>query len=149
MTVGTLQPGRVLRQALLLWAVAFAAIVAVSLLAPPPWAKVTAVVAFLYLPLAAMRRTGEDARDYGVTLAQWPLDVLLAIGMLAVIAPLFVVGYETWLGHLLARSAGGRRRGSPSTPGSPPATGGATSWTSSSSPRSPRSSSTGAGSRPV
>jgi hypothetical protein len=45
--------------------VAFAAIVAVSLLAPPPWAKVTAVLAFLYLPLAAMRGTGEDARDYG------------------------------------------------------------------------------------
>jgi hypothetical protein len=29
----------VLRQALLLWALAFAAIVVVSLLAPPPWAK--------------------------------------------------------------------------------------------------------------
>jgi hypothetical protein len=107
MTVEALQPARVLRQALLLWAVAFAAIVAVSLLAPPPWAKVTAVVAFLYLPLAAMRRTGEDARDYGVTLAQWPLDVLLALGMLAIIAPLFVIGYEAWLGHLLARSPGG------------------------------------------
>ena len=47
--------GEVLRQALGLWAAAFAAIVVVSLLAPPPWAKVTAVVAFLYLPLAAMR----------------------------------------------------------------------------------------------
>ena len=61
----------ILRQALLFWAAAFAAIIAMSLLAPPPWAKVTAVVAFLYLPLAAMRRTHEDARDYGATLAQW------------------------------------------------------------------------------
>ncbi|MGZ3481676.1 MAG: myxosortase MrtX, partial [Myxococcaceae bacterium] len=68
----------VLRQALLLWSIAFAAIVVVSLLAPPPWAKVTAVLVFLYLPLAAMRGTGEDARDYGVTLARWRTDVLLA-----------------------------------------------------------------------
>jgi uncharacterized protein len=97
----------VLRQALLLWAAAFAAIIAVSLLAPPPWAKVTAVVAFLYLPLAAMRRTGEDARDYGATLARWRTDVPLALGFLAVIAPLFVVGYRVWLGHLLGLGHGG------------------------------------------
>jgi CAAX protease family protein len=97
----------VLRQALLLWAAAFAAIIAVSLLAPPPWAKVTAVVAFLYLPLAAMRRTGEDARDYGATLARWRTDVPLALGFLAVIAPLFVLGYQVWLAHLLPRGHGG------------------------------------------
>jgi membrane protease YdiL (CAAX protease family) len=96
----------VLRQALLLWAAAFAAIIAVSLLAPPPWAKVTAVVAFLYLPLAAMRRTGEDARDYGATLARWRTDVPLALGFLAVIAPLFVLGYHVWLGHVLPRHHG-------------------------------------------
>ena len=107
MTLEAVQSGRVLRQALLFWAAAFAAIVAVSVLAPPPWAKVTAVVAFLYLPLAAMRGTGEDARDYGVTLARWPLDVLLALGMFAAVAPLFVLGYETWLGHLLVRAPGG------------------------------------------
>jgi hypothetical protein len=92
MTVEAMQPGRVLRQALSLWAVAFAAIVAASLLAPPPWAKVTAVVAFLYLPLAAMRGTGQDARDYGVMLARWRPDVPLAVAMLAVIAPLFILG---------------------------------------------------------
>ena len=69
MTLEAAPGSRVLRQALLLWGVAFASIVAVSLLAPPPWAKVTAVVAFLYLPLAAMRGSGQDARDYGVTLA--------------------------------------------------------------------------------
>ena len=96
----------VLRQALLLWAAAFAAIIAVSLLAPPPWAKVTAVVAFLYLPLAAMRRTGEDARDYGATLARWRTDVPLALGLLAVVAPLFVLGYHVWLGHALPRHHG-------------------------------------------
>ena len=97
----------VLRQALLLWAAAFAAIIAISLLAPPPWAKVTAVVAFLYLPLAAMRRTGEDARDYGATLAGWRTDVPLALGFLAVIAPFFIVGYRVWLGHLVALGHGG------------------------------------------
>ena len=77
----------ILRQALGLWAVAFAAIIAMSLLAPPPWAKVTAVVAFLYLPLAAMRGTNEDARDYGVTFARWRTDVALALGLLVVVAP--------------------------------------------------------------
>jgi uncharacterized protein len=97
----------ILRQALLFWAVAFAAIIAMSLLFPPPWAKVTAVVAFLYLPLAAMRRTGEDARDYGATLSRWRTDVPLALGFLAVITPLFVLGYQAWLAHLLARGHGG------------------------------------------
>jgi len=78
--------GRVLRQALALWALAFAAIVGVEILAPPPWAKVTAVVAFLYLPLAAMRGTGEDARDYGVTFRRWRTDLLLALGLLVAVA---------------------------------------------------------------
>jgi membrane protease YdiL (CAAX protease family) len=100
-------PERVLRQALLFWAVAFAAIVAVSLLLPPPWAKVTAVVAFLYLPLAAMRGTGEDPRDYGVSLARWRTDLVFALGLFAVVAPLFVLGYEAWLGHLLGRARSG------------------------------------------
>ena len=101
--------GEVLRQALGLWAAAFAAIVVVSLLAPPPWAKVTAVVAFLYLPLAAMRGTNEDARDYGVTFARWRTDVALALGLLLVVAPLFVLGYEAWFTHL----AGPARTGAP------------------------------------
>ena len=92
---------QVLTQALLLWAAALAAIVMVSLLAPPPWAKVTAVVAFLYLPLAAMRGTQEDAKDYGFTLARWPTDVALALGLLLVIAPLYIVGYEAWLTRAL------------------------------------------------
>ena len=107
MTVEAVHTGRVLRQALGLWSVAFAAIVAVSNLAPPPWAKVTAVVAFLYLPLVAMRGTGEDARDYGVTLERWRTDLLLALGLMAVVAPLFVLGYEVWLVHLLRRAPGG------------------------------------------
>ena len=115
-----MSPGQVLRQTLFLWLVAFAAIVAVSLLAPPPWAKVTAVVAFLYLPLAAMRGTGEDARDYGVTLARWRTDVALALGLFAVVAPLFVLGYEAWLGHLLARAPGGPPPGLAFHPRVPP-----------------------------
>jgi membrane protease YdiL (CAAX protease family) len=107
MTVEAADSGRVLRQALILWAAAFSAIVAVSILAPPPWAKVTAVVAFLYLPLAAMRGTGEDARDYGVTFQRWRTDLLLAVGLMAVVAPLFFLGYEIWLRHLLPHVPGG------------------------------------------
>jgi CAAX protease family protein len=94
---------QVLVQAVLLWALAFAAIVVVSLLAPPPWAKVTAVVAFLYLPLAAMRGTHEDAHHYGFTLDQWRTDVLLALGLLALLAPLYTLGYEAWLGRAVAQ----------------------------------------------
>ena len=94
-------------QVLTVWAVAFGAIVLASVLAPPPWAKVTAVVAFLYLPLAEMRGTHEDARDYGVTLAHWRTDLLLALGLLAAVTPLFVLGYEAWLGHALARAHSG------------------------------------------
>jgi membrane protease YdiL (CAAX protease family) len=100
-------PRGVLRQALGLWVVAFAAIVLVSQLAPPPWAKVTAVVAFLYLPLAAMRGTNEDARDYGVTLVHWRTDVLLALGLFAVVAPLFLLGYEAWFAHLAGQARSG------------------------------------------
>ena len=98
---------QVLTQALLLWGVAFAAIVVVSLLAPPPWAKVTAVVAFLYLPLAAMRGTNEDAQHYGVTLERWRMDLALALGLLAVIAPLYFFGYEAWLSRAIAQSHSG------------------------------------------
>ena len=98
---------QVLTQALLLWAAAFAAIVVVSLLAPPPWAKVTAVVAFLYLPLAAMRGTNEDAQHYGFTLARWPTDLALALGQLAVIAPLYFAGYEAWLTRAMAQAHSG------------------------------------------
>jgi len=94
---------RVLLQALGLWALAFGAIIVASLLAPPPWAKVTAVVAFLYLPLAAMRGTDEDTRDYGITLARWRLDLPLALGLLAIVTPLFLLGYQIWLSVLLGR----------------------------------------------
>jgi membrane protease YdiL (CAAX protease family) len=97
----------VLRQALLLWAAAFAGIVAASLLLPPPWAKVTAVVAFLYLPLAAMRGTGEDASDYGISLARWRTDVALAVGLFVVVAPLFALGYRAWLGWWMAQGRTG------------------------------------------
>jgi CAAX protease family protein len=102
---------QVLTQALLLWALAFAAIVVVSLLAPPPWAKVTAVVAFLYLPLAAMRGTHEDAQHYGFTLERWRTDVALALGFLAVIAPLYFFGYEAWLSRAMTQAHSGAPSG--------------------------------------
>jgi len=98
---------QVLTQALLLWAAAFAAIVVVSRLAPPPWAKVTAVVAFLYLPLAAMRGTHEDAHHYGFTLERWRTDLVLALGLLAVITPLYLLGYEAWLSRAMTQAHSG------------------------------------------
>jgi membrane protease YdiL (CAAX protease family) len=86
----------ILVEALGLWAAAFLAVVAASLLAPPA-AKLVAVVAFLYLPLWAMRRSGEDARTYGMTLARWKTDVLLAVALFAVIAPVYFFLWKAWM----------------------------------------------------
>ncbi|MBI3184229.1 MAG: CPBP family intramembrane metalloprotease [Myxococcales bacterium] len=79
-------------EALLLWGVCFAAIV-VAYLAITPYAKLVATLGFLYLPLWAMRRRGEDYRDYGVTFRRWREDLGLCLLLLAIVAPLFVLGY--------------------------------------------------------
>ncbi len=75
-----------------LWAACFAAIV-VTYVAYTPAAKPVATVAFLYLPLMAMRRRGEDYRDYGVTTRAWRLDLKWYLLMSAAVLPLFVAGY--------------------------------------------------------
>lgn len=88
---GRVQP---LREALGLWAVAFLAIVATFTLARP-WAKPVATVAFLYLPLWAMERRGEDYRDYGLTFRAWRKDLLLVTAMCLLVLPVFTLGFWT------------------------------------------------------
>lgn len=80
------------QEALGLWALSFASIIVTFLIAPGS-AKLVATVGFLYLPLLAMRRRGEDHRDYGVTLARWREDVKLFLGLCAIVGPLFVLGF--------------------------------------------------------
>ena len=81
-----------LREALKAWALAFAALLATFAVAPA-FAKVSATVAFLYLPLAFGRRRGEDAADFGLHLRGWKRDAALAGLVLGAVAPLFVLGF--------------------------------------------------------
>ena len=80
------------QEALLVWAASFGAIVLASLLLPA-YAKLVATLSFLYLPMLAMHRRGEDHRDYGVTLRRWREDLKLFGGLFLVVAPLFVGGW--------------------------------------------------------
>ncbi|HXX32745.1 MAG TPA: MXAN_2755 family glutamic-type intramembrane protease [Myxococcaceae bacterium] len=81
-----------LREALLLWGIAFLAIV-VTFTVARSLAKPVATVAFLYLPLWAMRRRGEDYRDYGLTLRAWREDLLLVAAVSLLVLPLFTLGF--------------------------------------------------------
>ncbi|MHB8873701.1 MAG: myxosortase MrtX [Myxococcaceae bacterium] len=97
------------REVLLVWAACFAAIV-VTFLTLNGYAKLVATVGFLYLPLLAMRRRGEDYRDYGITFRNWRQDLKWFLVLSALVLPLFVAGYALFaelLTHLppwLARS---------------------------------------------
>ncbi len=78
----------------------------------PSSAKLAATVGFLYLPVLAMRRRGEDYRDYGVSFRTLRADLKWSALILAVVLPLFVAGYAAfaevlprlpgWASHLLA-----------------------------------------------
>lgn len=104
------------QESLVLWAICFAAIV-VTFVTFTQHAKVVATVGFLYLPLWAMRRRGEDYRDYGVTFRRWREDLRLFAVLVAVVGPPFVVGYfgfaelllrlPPWVSELLAPYVGG------------------------------------------
>ena len=87
------------QEAIGVWALSFAAII-VTFVTFPAYAKLVATVSFLYLPLWAMGRRGEDHRDYGVTLSRWREDLKLVLVMCAIVAPLFVAGFVGF-GHLL------------------------------------------------
>jgi membrane protease YdiL (CAAX protease family) len=55
--------------------------------------KLVATAGFLYLPLLAMDRRGEDYRDYGVSLRAWREDVRLFLVLCALVGPLFFAGF--------------------------------------------------------
>jgi len=99
-------PGSPAREAVTLWAIGFALIITASLLVPN-YAKLVATVSFLYLPLLFARRQELpeksptllsrfwtfDYRELGVSTRNWRQDVKLALGVFAVVAPVYFVGY--------------------------------------------------------
>lgn len=89
------------REALALWALAFAAILAVRAIGPiAGYAKAAAAIAFLYLPGAVVWRRGEDYRDYGARLSRWKRDCLWGLGASALVLPLFALGFFGFLSLL-------------------------------------------------
>lgn len=90
------------REVLWVWALCFGALL-LAYLTIRPYAKLVATAGFLYLPLWAMRRRGEDYVDYGVSLRRLGEDLKLCGVLLAIVAPLFVagfVGFAELLQHL-------------------------------------------------
>ncbi len=79
-------------EAFALWALCFVALL-VTYLTLTPYAKLVATAGFLYLPLWAMRKRGEDYRDYGVSLRTWKQDLKLFAILFGLILPLFTLGY--------------------------------------------------------
>lgn len=95
-------PRSPLGEVLVLWAVCFGATL-VSVLVSRSFAKVIATLAFLWLPLWAMRERNEDHRDYGLSLATWRVDLAWFLGVALAIFPAFIVGYVLfvrWLPEL-------------------------------------------------
>ena len=99
-----IRPARVsaVQEALGVWGLSFVAIIAASLAGKPAIAKLVATAAFLYLPLWAMRARGEDFRDYGLSLSRWRQDLALALGICAVVLPVFFAGFVVF-GQLLPK----------------------------------------------
>jgi len=86
--------GRAAREAIALWAIAFAAIALTRTIGPiSGYAKAVAAVAFLYLPGMVVWKRNEDYRDYGATLSRWKKDLALGLGISAIVLPLFVLGF--------------------------------------------------------
>lgn len=97
-----------LREALALWGAAMVALVLAKWVLDPllgPFVagipglsgafspKTFAAVAFLYLPVWAMRRRGEFPEDYGVTNAGWRRSLLYVLAFSAVTLPLYCLGF--------------------------------------------------------
>lgn len=80
------------REALVLWAVCFAAVL-IGFVIWKPLGKVFATVGFLYLPLHAIAYRGEDWPDYGLSTRTLGKDLKLFGIMSALVFPLFVLGY--------------------------------------------------------
>ena len=56
-----------------------------------------AVALFLWAPVEIGRRLGRAESDYGLSLRNWPRDVLCATLVMAVVFPLFVMGFRAFL----------------------------------------------------
>ena len=80
------------REALTVWALCFGATL-IAYVASPPAGKVAATVGFLYLPLYACQRRGEDWPDFGLSRARLGADIKQFLGVAAVVFPLFIAGY--------------------------------------------------------
>jgi membrane protease YdiL (CAAX protease family) len=103
-----------LKEVFLLWGISFASIVAAFAVfgGANGYAKVVATLGFLYLPLLAMRRRGEDYGDFGITFRAWRQDLRLFAILFALVLPLYVVGFwafvellphlPSWLGPLVS-----------------------------------------------
>ena len=72
------------QEVMLVWGLSFSAIV-IAFILFRGYAKLVATVTFLYLPLLAMSRRGEDYQDYGVTLRHWRKDLKLFLLLVAMI----------------------------------------------------------------
>lgn len=83
---------KAVREVLIIWGVCFAAIL-IAFPFSKAAAKVAATVGFLYLPLWAMRRRGEDYVDYGVSTRAWREDLKWFAILSAVVLPLFAAGF--------------------------------------------------------
>lgn len=82
-------PRSAAKEALALWAICFAAIVATFL----TWtaaAKLVATVGFLYLPVLAMRARGEDYPDFGLSARNLGRELRLFGAVSAVVFPAFI-----------------------------------------------------------
>lgn len=105
------------QEALALWFVAFGATAAVYVFSAPA-AKLVATALFLYLPLWAMRRRGEDFRDYGLTLRRWREDLVLVATLCVIVLPLFFAAFAVFPHALELVPPGWRQVLSPYPPGS-------------------------------
>ena len=97
-------PRTAVQEAVAVWAASFLTLLAAFLLVPA-YAKLVATVTFLYFPLWAMDRRGEDYADYGVTLRRVRSDLKMFGGFAAVVFPLFVlvfIAFFQLLPHLPA-----------------------------------------------
>ncbi|MFN7132209.1 MAG: myxosortase MrtX [Myxococcales bacterium] len=86
------------KEVVLLWAIAFAAIAVTRAIGPiSGWAKAVAAVAFLYLPGAIVWRRNEDYRDYAATMNGFWKAAKLGLLFSALVLPLFVLGYYVFV----------------------------------------------------
>jgi CAAX protease family protein len=88
-------PRTAVQEALAVWAAAFLTLLAAFALVPA-YAKLVATVSFLYFPLWAMDRRGEDYADYGVTLRRVKADLRMFLVFALVVFPLFVLVFAAF-----------------------------------------------------